>query len=654
MLDCPARPARLALGLLALSALLLQGGLFIQKSWLWTGDTIYHRALMAEIMNGELLPGGPYRGLPAFYSPLFHYLAAGLATLFRFDPLDGVKLLSVLAAPCLPLVAYYTVRQLRFDRGVALLGAFFATFGGGLQLTEGRVWVDALFVGQHNFFPLFPRDAAFLLLPLVLVWVYRGLIDDWRPGPILAGVAGGVMILVHTQSAVFAAPILALYLALTLVWRRDLLRRAVRGSVVTTAVALGISSFWWVWELVAIVRSGSFSVQMPAYRVPVKLVWQEAPLDFGVFLLLGMVGIVLTLRLLIRERNPAALLLLVWWAAPTLLAILRPTGFPGGDTFFPRRLWQFASQPLVLMSAYGLLQGIFRPLHWHGRWGLGVVGMVGLLAGVPNSWGTWQRIGEFWNDTSFADVNWDLAGNFRYGLWLQQQARAEGIRTVLVPTPDATMVWYLAGEKVVYLYPTAAIKLAFDVRRLTGYGVDEREADLTAAYSGQPERLAEVARKYEARYVVLRRDGDQVGLVDLPAAALRGGKNSIKMIETNHYQYFGLGEGDAIRFEFFSPVEGSATVSLRARRRSNAPRIAAHLLVNGANFPIAEGEIARDEYREIVRAVPLRAGRNEVRFQTDAALELARFVAYTTPLSALLDRFSTAYADSDTVLLTPR
>jgi hypothetical protein len=76
--------------------------------------------------------------------------------------------------------------------------------------------------------------------------------------------------------------------------------------------------------------------------------------------------------------------------------------------------------------------------------------------------------------------------------------------------------------------------------------------------------------------------------------------------------------------------------------------------VNGADFPIAEGEIARDEYREIVRAVPLRAGRNEVRFQTDAALELARFVAYTTPLSTLLDRFTMAYADSDTVLLTPR
>ena len=126
------------------------------------------------------------------------------------------------------------------------------------------------------------------------------------------------------------------------------------------------------------------------------------------------------------------------------------------------------------------------------------------------------------------------------------------------------------------------------------------------------------------------------------------------MIETNHYQYFDLGEGDAIRFEFYSPTDGTATVSLRARRRSSAPRIVAHLQVNGVDFPIAEGETARDEYREIVRAGPLRAGSNEVSFETGAALELARFVAYTAPLSTLLDRFTTAYTDPDTVILTPR
>lgn len=650
------RNSKLALALLALGALLLQGGVFVNKTWLWTGDMIYHRALMAEVLNGELLPGGPYAGLPAFYAPLFHYLAAGLATAFNVDPLDGVKVLSILAAPCTPLVAYYVARVLGFGRAVALVGAFFATFGGGLKLTPDRVWVDALFTGQHNFFPLFPRDAAFLLLPLGLAWTYSGLAQAWRPGPVLAGLAFGLMILVHTQTAFFAAPVLALYLLLIVAWKRELLHKAARNGLVTAAIALGLSAFWWLWELIAIVQSGSFSVQMPASRVPVKLNPAEFPIEFGVFLPLGLIGIALTAQRLVRQRDPAALLLLVWWAAPVALAIFRPTDFPGGDTFFPRRLWQLASQPLALMSAYGLVRLAEAALRlgWRRPVLAAVAAVIGVLAGGPNSWATAQRLGEFWNDTSFADADWDLGGNFRYGRWLAERARAEGPRTVLAPTPDATLVWYYAGQKVVFLYPTAAVKLAFDVRRLTGFGTDEREADLIAAFSGQPERLAEVARKYNASYVVLRRADGLLGAVDLPASAMRGGRRNIQVVETNHYELLSLGRDDNLRFDFFSPTDGKATVSLRARRRSASPRISSHLLVNGTDFPIGEGETERDQYDEVVRTVEVRAGQNEVRFQAAASIELARFVAYTLPVGAYLDHFQVAYEDDYTVVLSPR
>jgi hypothetical protein len=445
--DLPAGLTHRLLALLALLALLLQGGVFVQKSWLWTGDTIYHRALMAEILAGELLPGGPYAGLPAFYSPLFHYLAAGLAALFRVDPLDGVKLVSMLAAPLTPLAFYHLARVLGLERSVALAGALFATFGGGLKLTEDRVWVDALFTGQHNFFPFFPRDGAFLLLPLGLAWVYRAVLEGWRPGPYLAGLAFGLMVLVHTQTAVFAAPLVGLYLALAVALRPALFGPAVRTSLIVSAVTLLVSAFWWLWMLVAVIQSGSFSVQMPAYRVPVKLNPLEFPLEFGVFLPLGLLGVGLTARRLIAGRDAAALLLLVWWAAPVLLAIFRPTDFPGGDTFFPRRLWQFASQPLALMAGLGLVAGLIRPLRLRGAPLALLLVPVLLAASVPNSWGTWLRIGEFWNTSSFADADWDLAGNFRYGAWLADQARHHGPQTVLVATPDATLVWYYAGQR---------------------------------------------------------------------------------------------------------------------------------------------------------------------------------------------------------------
>ena len=59
-------------------------------------------------------------------------------------------------------------------------------------------------------------------------------------------------------------------------------------------------------------------------------------------------------------------------------------------------------------------------------------------------------------------------------------------------------------------------------------------------------------------------------------------------------------------------------------------------------------------YAEIIRAVPIRAGRNEVRFEAAAAFELARFVAYTLPLEAYRSAFQVVYDDSYTVVLSPR
>ena len=650
-----ARTAALVLVGIALAALLIQGGLYFQKTWLWTGDTIYHRAVMAEIQAGELLPGGPYAGLPAFYSPLLHYLAAAIGLALRIELTEAIRVLSILFAPLMPLAAFWLARVLGLDRATALVGAFFATFAGGLKLDEDRVWVDALFVGQHNFFPLFPRDIAFLLLPLGLGCVYRAVVRGWRPGAALAGVAFGLMILAHTQTAVFAAPILGLYLALAVLMRRELVRRAVRVSLLTAGIALALSAFWWVWELWAIVQSRSFSVEMPASRVPVKLAPAEFPLEFGVFLILGPIGVALTARRLWRERDPAALLLLVWFTAPVLLAIFRPTGFPGGDTFFPRRLWQFASQPLVLMAALGLVVGALRPLRLRGPLAGATLLAVGALAALPASIGTWQRIAEFWNEPDFADQEWDLAGNFGIGPWLAADARAHGPRTVLAPTPEATLVWYYAGQKVVYLHRTAAIKLAFDVEQMTGRGEAERHADLLAAYGGDPRELARVASRYGAAHVVLKRHGDRLAGVDAPARAFRPSGDRAddgRLVGTNHYEFLALAPGDRVAFEVWSPSDRTATVVLRAKRRGRGAATLGPLAVNDTTIAMADSELPRDAWADVRREVPLRAGRNLVRLESAAQLEVIRFAAYTLALTDLPSEWRVAYEDGWYVVLS--
>jgi len=664
--DLSTRATALGLGGLAMAALLLQGGVFIQKTWLWTGDTIYHHAVMAGIQTGELLPGGPYAGLPAFYSPLFHYLAAGLGLLLRIDLIEAIRGLSILFAPLLPLAMFWLARVVGLDRAAALAGAFFATFGGWLRQAEDRVWVDALFVGQHNFFPLFPRDIAFLLLPLGLGCVYRAVVASWRPGAWLAGLAFGLMILAHTQTAVFAAPLIALYLAAVVAIRRDLLGRVVWTSLVTGGVTLLVSSFWWVWQLGAIFQSGSFSIEMPAYRVPVKLALTELPFEFGVFLLLGPIGLWLTTRRLRFGQEGSvgsghdlgALLLLVWFAAPVLLAIFRPTGFPGGDTFFPRRLWQFASQPLVLMAGLALASVVLRPLWTRPPLAVATALGIGAVAAVPGSIGTWERIGEFWNEPSFADRTWDRAGNFGFGPWLAGEARAHGLRTVLATTPEATLIWYESGQKVVYLHPTAAIKLAFDVGRLTGHGEEKRHADMLAAYRGDPAELRRVAETYDASYVVLSRRGDRLAGVDRPARAFQpggdgSGRGDGRLVETNHYEYLRLAAGDRVDFVVWSPSDRSASVVLRAKRRgpARAGSDLGQLTVNGAEIRLAEAELPRDEWAEVRREVPLRAGDNVVRLESSGQLELIRFAAYTLAPADLPADWQVAYEDDWYVVL---
>jgi hypothetical protein len=482
-------------------------------------------------------------------------------------------------------------------------------------------------------------------------------VDGWRPGGALAGLAFGLMILAHTQTAVFAAPLIAIYLALLLLIRPDRFSRVVRLCVVTSVVALAISAFWWGWQIVEIVQSRSFGVNMPAYRVPVKLAFEDLPAEFGVFLVLAPIGLLLVGRRLLRERSPAALLLLVWFLVPVLLAIFRPTGFPGGDTFFPRRLWQFASQPLMLIAGLGLVVGLLRPLR--PRWSL--VGLVlvavCLAASVPGSLGTIQRIDDFWNEPELADQRWDLDGNFAFGPFLAAEARRDGLSTVLAPTPEATLVWYYSGEKVVYLKPTAAIKLAYDVQRMTGFGEAERADDLVKAYAGDPTVLTSIVQKYGARYVVLKRLGERLAGIDVPADGMAPNgetKGSGKVVETNHYEYFAVSPNDKVSFDVWSPSDRVATLVLRAKRRNRSSAVLGTLSVNGTTSTIADSELPRDTWADVRRDVQFKAGRNEIRLDSSAQLEIIRVAAYSLTLADLPPSWRVAHDDGWYVVLDTR
>jgi hypothetical protein len=209
-------------------------------------------------------------------------------------------------------------------------------------------------------------------------------------------------------------------------------------------------------------------------------------------------------------------------------------------------------------------------------------------------------------------------------------------------------VWYYAGQKVVYLHPTAAIKLAYDVQRMTGFGEEERAADLVTAYGGDPTALSSIAEKYDARYVVLKRLGERLAGIDVPADGLASPtetKGVGKIVETNHYEYFAVSPNDTMTFEVWSPTDRTATLVLRAKRRNRAQATLGTLSVNGTPTTIADSELPRDTWADVRRDVALKSGRNEIRLDSQAQLEIIRVAAYTLTAADLPPSWRVAHED---------
>ena len=150
----------------------------------------------------------------------------------------------------------------------------------------------------------------------------------------------------------------------------------------------------------------------------------------------------------------------------------------------------------MLMAGLGLVVGLLRPLR--PRWSL-----IGHRGESRSAW--WPRCrARSARPSASASSGTSRSSPISAGSWTatSRSARSwrprparDGPRTVLAPTPEATLVWYYAGQKVVYLHPTAAIKLAYDVQRMTGFGEAERAADLVTGVRRRPDRACRDRRE---------------------------------------------------------------------------------------------------------------------------------------------------------------
>jgi hypothetical protein len=529
------RPSRPAVGvgigllLIIVAAVLLLGGRGFFPAFP-RGDLLYHWALTHEILRGDLPPGGPYPGLPAYYPPGFHLLLAGVTALTGWAVETTTLLLGFAWLPVLPVTTFALARRLTGRSDVALVAAALTVFGGGFDFSPDRLWVNSLFLVGHEAYPLYPRDLVFGLLPLAVLAFLRA-IDDERRGwawAILAGAVLGACAVIQVQLLLPIPLALAVTAAVAARTDRSRLRPAVVALVITGGLAFALVLPWLLPTIAEIRRNGGVALDSAEALLPARIGLWRMPREFGLLLPLGVAGLgVVLVHLRLRDRELTGIrpprpwdpvVLVPWFVLPWLLAILYDPNWPLEDALRPQRLWLLASQPGAILAAVGtfaLAKHVTQTRLRRPRWMVpAVVGAV-LLATVPTTAFTVRLLTQTWLDARYAalELDRDRVPDMSAVLGV-----GGPITTVLTYEDWSSLVWYETGSSVVAVKPPGYAKLAFDPEVFTSRSQEVRRRDIARAFDGDEADLRAVADDYRAQRILVARRGDRWGLIHQVAA----------------------------------------------------------------------------------------------------------------------------------------
>jgi uncharacterized protein DUF6541 len=630
------------------------------------GDLLYHWALARTILRGELPPGGPYAGLPAYYPPGFHLLLAAGSKLTTLDVTAVTTVLSVAWLPVLPLTTYVLARRLTGRPVVAIIAAVLTVFGGAYDLSANRLWVNSLFPAGHEAFPLYPRDVVFALLPLA-AWAFVRAIDPsdarclrWS---LLAGVLLGVCGLFQVQ---LLLPIPFAFLAPAVVaWRRDPRRGMVlAGSLVVSGVAALLLVAPWIIDAVALIRrNGGVVLESSENLQPARFGFWSYPTQFGLLLPLALVGCGVVLLFLRRADGPrsagravgawrpsppeAPLLLVAWFAVPFVLAVFYSPSWPLEDALRPQRLWLIAGQPAMILAAIGLVTvaedvvlGTLRRV----RLLVPVVVVILLVITVPTTFATQRLLWTIWPTPQYANLRLDVDHVPDFGSLLGTSGPRE---TVLSYEDWSSVIWYETGESVVAVKPPGYAKLAFDPAVFTGRSQDVRRADVQATFQGDVTALAATADRYAAATIVLARRGDRVGLVDAVASLALDSSSGASARAGNGWDVVDLAAGGHLVMPL--QVSGPIDLELRFEGTQNdvpLPARRVQLLAGRDVVSLVVPPSGADEWQVVRASVTLQPGADlVVQAQDPVALQSIRgFVPLTGPPAGWVLRSETTDA----------
>jgi hypothetical protein len=378
------------------------------------------------------------------------------------------------------LVRFYALLLPKVDR--RRLAYFLALLGGGLGglaallgygIIDGYRPID-LYLGEaYGFIALmaWPHVLTARACALLAVLYLRPLIEEDRGRPQDVLIAGGLW-LIMTLCVPFyllaAAAVVAVWLVLI-----GLRKRAVPWKAALWAGAAGIPAALANLATLLMIRGdGVYDSWNGQNSLPAVPVWNFA-LAFGLPLLLASIGGWMAWRARFHLAE-----LCVGWIIAAIALVMVP-----------------------LNVQLRLIEGAYIPL-----WGLAVVGLSWLMAGVHRRWGRRLLLG------SFLAVSLLTSGFLILGGSAVSSSGAEGI--FVSGDLDAALEWLnqnapagsvlLASEPVGVYAPARA-----GVRTVIGHGFetpdfDRKEAEVRAFYSGDmpdPQRLA-LLERYHVDYVL--------------------------------------------------------------------------------------------------------------------------------------------------------
>jgi hypothetical protein len=647
-------PIGLALLGLVLATIVIDGGRGFLPAYP-SGDLLYHWGLTHGILRGELPPGGPYQGLPAYYPPGFHLILA-IATWLTTIPVPTVTLLLGFAwLPVLPLTTYVLARRLT-DRGdIALVAAALTVFGGAYDLGADRLWVNSLFLAGHQAYPLYPRDVVFGLLPLAVLSFLRALDGGSRAWiwAVVSGVLLGACALIQVQ-LLLPIPIALVGVAAAAAVDRKRRRSALIAVLVTGGLTAAIVSPWLVPIVGTIRQNGGIALDSADTLLPARFSLWDYPREFGPLLPLAAVGIGLALlHLRARDQNrtgfasssPSAPLVLVpWFVLPWVLAVLYDPSWPLEDALRPQRLWLLASQPGAILAAVGLFAVATRfaaiQLRRPRLEGLLVV-VTFLVIALPTTVLTTRLLFQTWTLPRYADLRLDLDHVPDFGRLLGDS----GARSAILTYEDwSSLAWYETGSWVVAVKPPGYAKLAFDPTVFTGRSQATRRADVGLAFDGDVTDLTAIAAEYDAGRIVLARRLDRWGAIQQVAAtaATDPGRvsGSASVVDGNGWDAVTLDQ--SARLVIVPPqAGGSITLEIRFAGDNGGRAVPERRFRLLATGPAGERDLgggivpptATEDWQVISQGVDLRPG-ERVSLQADDPLTIQSatgFVAMSAP-----------------------